>query len=273
MARQACGKESEEQEDHHMAWSATTNQDESVDFQDSTVEETGLTTTYDLPGIKSLPPRPTPSKQRVARVNFSNILFSHTIIAKYKPVAYLKAKIRNTSRLTLLKGETGLTLDGTFLGRARLPRCSDGDIFSFSLGIDPAIKFNYPKVDVRRTTTGLFSKENSSVYTRSVTVSNTRAAAGKPVSLLVLDQIPVSEDERLKVDLLVPKGLVVNGSEVLTGRPAREGKDDVNWGKATASLKRGGQIDWQVTLNAGMAVKLGLEYVVALPSGDSAVEC
>ncbi|GJC94568.1 mucoidy inhibitor-like protein [Colletotrichum higginsianum] len=262
-----------QEEQNTMEWPVMPSLDENVDFQESTVEETGFTTTYDLPGTKTLPPRPTPSKQRVARVGFSNIVFSHTVVAKYKPVAYLKAKIRNNSRLTLLRGETGLTLDGTFLGRARLPLCSDGDMFSLGLGVDPAIKVNYPKVDVRRTTTGLFSKENSSVYTRSITVANTRAAAGKPVSLFVLDQVPVSEDERLKVDVLAPKGLVVNGASVATGRPAREGKDDADWGKATALLRKGGQVDWQVTLNAGKAVKLGLEYVVALPSGDSAVEC
>ncbi|KAK1590309.1 uncharacterized protein LY79DRAFT_580027 [Colletotrichum navitas] len=263
----------EEHEGDSLDLSAWLGQDENVDFQESTVEETGFTTTYDLPGTKTLPPRRTPSKQRVARLGFSNVHFSHTVVAKYKPVAYLKAKIRNSSRLTLLRGETGLTLDGTFLGRAQLPRCSDGDMFTLGLGVDPAIKVNYPRVDVQRATTGLFSKEDSSVYTRSIVVANTRAAAGKPVSLLVLDQVPVSEDERLKVDVLVPKGLVVNGSSVPAGLPAREGKDDVNWGTAAASLKKVGQVNWQVTLNAGKAVKLGLEYAVALPSGDSAVEC
>ncbi|KAK1984678.1 hypothetical protein LZ30DRAFT_686721 [Colletotrichum cereale] len=271
--RPAATKDAAEQEEDSMDLSDSPSQDENVDFQESTVEETGFTTTYDLPGTKTLPPRPTPSKQRVARVNFSNVQFSHTIVAKYKPVAYLKAKVRNNSRLTLLRGETGLTLDGTFLGRARLPRCSDGDVFTLGLGVDPAIKVNYPKVDVRRTTTGLFSKENSSVYTRGIVIANTRTAAGKPVSLLVLDQVPVSEDERLKVDVLVPKGLAVNGPGVSTGLPAREGKDDINWGTAAASLKKGGEVDWQVALNAGKAVKLGLEYVVVLPSGDSAVEC
>ncbi|KAK1479661.1 hypothetical protein CTAM01_14654 [Colletotrichum tamarilloi] len=254
--------------------SEVSEEDEDLDFQESTIEETGFTTTYDLPGTKTLPPRPTASKQRVARISFSNIAFSHTIIAKYKPVAYLKSRIRNSSRLTLLRAEAGLTLDGTFMGRTHLPRCSAGDVFSLGLGIDPAIKVNYPKVDVRRTTTGLFSKENSSVYSRSITIFNSRASAGKPVSLLVLDQVPVSEDERLRVDVLAPKGLVVDGSGVSTGQPARESKQDIDWGQATATLKgRQGQVEWQVKLNAGKAVKLGLEYVVALPTGDSAMEC
>ncbi|KZL77428.1 mucoidy inhibitor-like protein [Colletotrichum tofieldiae] len=253
--------------------SAALGQDENIDFQESTVEETGFTTTYDLPGAKTLTPRSTTSKQRVARLHFSNTIFSHTIIAKYKPAAYLKAKISNSSKLTLLRAETSLTLDGTFMGRTQLPRCSDGGSFSLGLGIDPAIKVNYPKVDVRRTTTGVFTKENSSVYTRSIAITNTRTAAGRPISLLVLDQVPVSEDERLKVEVLTPKGLFLDGPGVATGSPGREGKEGVDWGKATAALKKGGQVNWQVTLNAGKAVKLGLEYVVGVPSGDSAIEC
>ncbi|KAF5506071.1 hypothetical protein CGCS363_v004121 [Colletotrichum siamense] len=247
--------------------------DAALDFEESTIEETGLTTTYDLPGTKTLPPRPTASKQRVARLTFSGVVFNHTVVPKYKPVAFLKAKLRNSSRLSLLKGDAGLTLDGTFMGRTTLPRCSAGDSFTLGLGVDPAIVVSYPVANVRRATTGLFSKENSSVYSRSITVANTRAAAGKPVSLLVLDQVPVSEDERLKVDILDPKGMLVEGAGVASGLPGRSEKEDVKWGKATSTLKKGGQVEWEVSLNAGKAVKLGLEYVVAMPSGDSAVEC
>ncbi|CAI0654041.1 unnamed protein product [Colletotrichum noveboracense] len=247
--------------------------DAALDFEESTIEETGLTTTYDLPGTKTLPSRPTASKQRVARLTFSGVVFNHTVVPKYKPVAFLKAKLRNSSRLSLLKGDAGLTLDGTFMGRTTLPRCSAGDSFTLGLGVDPAIVVSYPVANVRRATTGFFSKENSSVYSRSITVANTRAAAGKPVSLLVLDQVPVSEDERLKVDILDPKGMLVEGAGVASGLPGRGEKEDVKWGKATSTLKKGGQVEWEVSLNAGKAVKLGLEYVVAMPSGDSAAEC
>lgn len=247
--------------------------DAALDFEESTIEEIGLTTTYDLPGTKTLPPRPIASKQRVARLSFSGVVFNHTVVPKYKPVAFLKAKLRNSSKLSLLKGDAGLTLDSTFMGRTTLPRCSAGDSFTLSLGVDPAIVVSYPVANIRRATTGLFSKENSSVHSRSITVANTRAAAGKPVSLLVLDQVPVSEDERLKVDILDPKGMLVEGAGVASGLPGRGEKEDVKWGKATSTLKKGGQVEWEVSLNAGKAVKLGLEYVVAMPSGDSAVEC
>lgn len=252
-----------------------------LDFQESSFEETGLTTTYDLPGTKTLAPSSTSSKQRVARLSFAKVAFSHTVVAKYRPAAYLKAKLRNDSKFTLLKGLAGLTLDGSFMGRTTLPRCSAGGAFAMSLGVDPAIRIAYPKPEVRRSTAGFLSKENSSAYTRTVTISNTRAAAGRPVSLTVLDQVPVSQDEKLRVEIATPRGLVLEGAGVAAGVAVKEGrgrgdssgKDDQGWGRATAQLKKGGQVCWDVTLNAGNGVKLVLEYDVTLPAGEAVVQC
>ncbi|KAK3306502.1 uncharacterized protein B0T15DRAFT_509873 [Chaetomium strumarium] len=257
-----------------------------VAFQESSFEETGLTATYDLPHLKTLKPSPTASKQRVARISFSHVTFSRTVVPKYKPAAYLKARLRNTSKITLLSGPTGLTLDGTFLGRATLPRCSAGDSFHVPLGIDPAIRVAYPKPDIARSTTGnvFTAKGESNVYTRSVTLVNTRAQAGRPpVSVTVLDQVPVSEDEKIRVDVLHPPGLQrggpvatgvsgkVEASASALGEKGEKGEkgEDKDWGRATAALSgKAGEVAWDVVLNAGRSVKLVLQYEVAFPTGE-----
>jgi hypothetical protein len=255
-----------------------------VAFQESSFEETGLTATYDLPHLKTLKPSSTASKQRVARISFTHVTFSRTVVPKYKPAAYLKARLRNTSKITLLSGPTGLTLDGTFLGRSTLPRCSAGDSFHIPLGIDPAIRVAYPKPDVTRSTTGnvFTAKAESNVYTRSVTLVNTRAQAGKPpVSVTVLDQVPVSEDEKIRVDVLHPAGLqrggpvvtgvsgkVMEGAAASSGSGEKEG-DNKDWGRATATLRgKAGEVAWDVVLNPGRSVKLVLQYEVAFPTGE-----
>ncbi|KPM37639.1 hypothetical protein AK830_g8939 [Neonectria ditissima] len=243
-----------------------------LDFHESLVEETGLTTTYDLHGLKTLVPKHTPTKQRVARVNFTNVFFGHTIVPKYHAMAYLRARLKNNSRWTLLKGPGSLTLDGSFMGRVTIPRCSSGDTFPLSLGVDPAIRIIYPKAEVQRSKTGMFSKDDCSVYVRSITLRNTRAAA-KPVNMLVLDQVPVSEDDRLRVDLICPKGLTLEGLRVPCGEPGRDPKTDKDWGKATVRLKNSGHLCWEVNLESGKAVKLNLEYTVSLPSGEVAEDC
>lgn len=260
------GQDSEDEDDGDTFLEPTPE----LDFQESAFEETGLTATYDLPNLKTLRPSSTASKQRVARISFTNVYFSHTVVAKYKPAAYLKAKLRNTSKLTLLKGSTGLTLDGTFMGRSSLPRCSAGDTFTMSLGVDPAIKVAYPKPDIKRSTTGVFTKGDNSVYTRTITLVNSRATAGKPVNITVLDQVPVSEDEKLRVDLLHPR--ISSSGAVSTGQPGKEGKDEKDWGRASATLKKQGEVSWDVVLNAGRSARLTLEYEVAFPTGERVVQ-
>jgi hypothetical protein len=45
----------------------------------------------------------------------------------------------------------------------------------------------------------VFSKGENSVYLRSITLINPRGAAGKAVNITVVDQVPVSEDEKTRV--------------------------------------------------------------------------
>lgn len=288
-------------EDRSQAGEATLHEPEpapELSFQESAMEETGMTTTYDLPGAKSLLPGFTASKQRVAHISFTGVSFSHTVVAKLRPAAFLQARLRNASRTALLKGPVGLTLDGTFMGRSTLPRCSPGESFSLGLGVDPAVRVTYPKVDVRRGTSGVFTTENKTTYKRAVTVVNTRAAGSggggsggsgssnssnnKAVRLTVIDQVPVSENEMLKVELVHPRGLYAGGAEVSAGvqadgvardgKDGKDGKEGKDWGRAIASMKLGGQINWDVTLNAGKGVKLTLEYNVSLPTGYQAAQ-
>ena len=247
-----------------------------LDFEESLVDETGFTTTYDLPGLKTLAPRSTSSKQRVARINFNKIIFSHTVIAKYKPVAHLSAKLLNSSKLTLLRGPVGVTLDGSFMGRTNLPRCGSGDSINLGLGADPAIKVTYPRPESKRATTGFFTKEDIKIFERCIRLENTRQASGpaaKPVKVIVMDQIPVPDNERVRVELLKPEGLAVGEQPKATGVPGRErNEEDKDWGSAVSSLRKGGEVHWVVSLKPGKALKLPLEYLVAVPIGEQAVQ-
>ncbi|KAG5931078.1 hypothetical protein E4U53_001955 [Claviceps sorghi] len=236
----------------------------------SIMEETGLTSTYELPGAKTLAPKSMATKQRVAHLRFGNVVYSYTVVAKYRPVAYLRAKFKNTSKMTLFKGRAGLSLDGSFMGRTWLPRCSAGDTFMLSLGVDPSIKVTYPRPVVQRASPGLFSKETTAVFTRTVTLHNTRATAAKPTSLVVLDQVPLSQDDNLRVDILSPLGLSVGSAEVRTGAPGLDGRENKDWGSARASVRKDGEVTWDVSLNPGKAVRLTLEYGVAFPNGTYA---
>jgi hypothetical protein len=273
-------------------------QPKTLTFEEGAWEETGMTTTYDVPGLKTLSPNNSASKHKIAKIDFKNVIFSHIVIGKLRQVAFLKARLRNSSKITLLKGPLGLTLDGSFLGQASFPRCSAGESFSLPLGVDPAITISYPKPTVRRSQSGIFNKEDSNVFTRTVVIMNTKPNSA--IEMTVLDQVPVSEDERLKIEITNPRGLKVGGEGVRTGISAFAGLPPANtglsakgtakdfrasvygvdgkelskegkWGSAIAEAKKGGEVAWNVKLNPGQGVKLVLEYEASFPAGEAVV--
>lgn len=268
--------------------SAPESVNKSLTFEEGAWEESGMTTTYEIPQAKTLAPSVSTVKHKIAKVEFKNIIYSHIVIGKLRQVAFLKARLRNTSKLTLLKGPLGLTLDGSFLGQASFPRCSSGESFILPLGVDPALSITYPKPTVRRSQTGIFNKEDTNIFTRTILLTNTKHNSAAEIT--VLDQIPVSEDERLRIEITTPKGLKVGGEGVksgsngnsgalsqsaLTAKDARAsvygGEGSGKWGSAIATAKKGGEVAWNVKLNPGQSVKLVLEYEATYPSGEAIV--
>jgi hypothetical protein len=245
--------------------------------EETSWEDSGLTATYDVPGVRTLIPSSTTRRHRITSLHATNINLSHICVPKLRSAAFLRAKIRNpSSSVTLLKGSAGVTLDGTFLGNMTLPRVSPGQVFDLPLGVDPAIHVNYPKPSVHRSTQGIiFNKESAQVYTRTVWLNNTKP---QPTDLLVLDQIPVSEDERLRIVITTPRGLMKEDDSVKAGAPAKEGSSGTvetakgeKWGTAVAKLKKNGEVEWTVKLEKGQGCLLKLEYEARLPPSERIV--
>lgn len=238
--------------------------------QESTWFESGLTATYEIPGLRTISPSNTTRRQKIASIHLKDINLSYLMVPKLRAAAFLKARLHNTSSITLLRGPCGLTLDGSFLGNTTLPRCSAGDIFRLSLGVDPSVSVVYSKPVVKRNQSGMFQKEGSGIYTRTCTITNT--IANRVLEATVMDQIPVSDDERLRVEILQPAGLRSESATATSGvgLPAI-GKAMEKWGKANATLKKDGEVWWDVKIEPGRGVKLVLEYEARFPTTDVVV--
>jgi uncharacterized protein (TIGR02231 family) len=224
-----------------------------------------LTTTYNIPGQRTVHPSSLKRRHVIAELDLAGINFSHVIIPKLRAAAFLRARIKNTSSISLLRGKAGLTLDGTFLGTASVPDCSADATFTLALGVDPGIQVTYAKPTVRRVTAGFFNKEDCAIFTRMCRITNTKTTS---VSITVLDQVPVSEDEGLRVRILDPSGLSKEGDVVKVGQVGDGAK---GWGKGTVSMLKGGVVSWLLTLEKGKSVKLTLEYEARIPSGQKIV--
>lgn len=235
-----------------------------LETQESEWTESGLTSTYEIPGLRTVAPSFTTRRDKIDLVRLSDVHLSYVLVPKVRAAAFLKARLRNNSSLALLKGLAGLTLDGSFLGNTILPRCSAAEHFHLSLGVDPSVAVTYSKSVARR------SKEGSGVYTRTCTITNTKS--NRAIEGTVLDQILVSEDERLRVEVLQPVGLRAEGDAVKTGTGvATVGEGMEKWGRATAALKKGGEVAWEVKIEPGRGAKLVLQYEAKHPNSEVVV--
>lgn len=238
--------------------------------QESSWSESGLTASYDIPGLRTIDPSYTMRRHKIASIHLKETQLSYLLVPKLRAAAFLKAKLRNTSSVAFLRGPTGLTLDGTFLGNTILPRCSAGETISLSLGVDPSVTVNYGKPTVHRSQSGIINKEGSEIFTRTCMVTNTKS--NRLIEGLLLEQRPVSEDDRLRVEILQPRGLKSKGDKVRSVLGVTTGgKEDPKWGKATATLKANGEICWEFKIEAGKAAKFVLEYEAKYPSGEVVV--
>lgn len=231
-------------------------------YQESLRQDYGLTTTYDLPGHRTLAPSSVRRRHVIAELDLSSVALSYILVPKLRAAAFLKAKIKNTSLVTLLRGKAGMTVDGTFLGSTTLPACGPENHFNLSLGVDPSILVTYAKPTVRRATSGFFNKEDSAVFTRVCWIKNTKNAA---VSITVIDQVPVSEDGMLRVNILEPKGLEKEGDQ------KKLEVSKVQWGKGAVIYEKNGGIKWDLDLQKGKDIKLILEYEARIPSGQKII--
>ncbi|KAI1172655.1 hypothetical protein F4777DRAFT_494530 [Nemania sp. FL0916] len=250
---------------------ATTILSPDFEMEDADTDETGIPASYTLDGLRSLPPSATVSRHRVACIPFQDVVFRRVLVPKHKRAVFMKAELRSGGKLTLPKGMSGLTLDGRYLGRIELPCWEPASTLSINLGIDPSIRVGYPRPEAKHSIrSGPFPGDNS-IYTRSITLLNTaEVAAGKPIRVTVLDQVPVSQDGGLDIAVVEPAGLVVNGPSVPTGEYVGDGGERI-CATALAKLEEDGEVEWTVDVNPGRTVKLNLSYACAIANTANSI--
>ncbi|KAF9077130.1 hypothetical protein BDP27DRAFT_1413583 [Rhodocollybia butyracea] len=214
-------------------------------------------------------------------------------VPKMDTRVHLKAKIKNNSEYAFMSGPASVYVDGTFVARVAVPVSGPGESFDCSLGPDTSIKLTYHALSSKTTHrtpftgfTGINSlstfgttKTTSTLYTQRVTVQNAKRISIDVLKLL--DRVPVSEDERIKVKILKPaelnrrppdaNGVPQRGNEaqaqahVLTQSMAPSekgnGKGGSDSGSFMSSSKSGGRIGQRLS-------SMGKKRITFNPSSD-----
>ncbi len=121
----------------------------------------------------------------------------HITVPRIDCFAYLEANTINPQNgVTLLQGQANIFRDNTFIGKTQLENIAPGESFKVNLGIDEGIK-------ITRTLAGreveLIGNYRRITYHYRLEIINLKEMKTK---LKVIEQLPVTRDERIKVRLL-----------------------------------------------------------------------
>lgn len=156
-------------------------------------------------------------------------------VPKLEPTAFLVAAIANWESYDLLTAEANLFVKGTFIGKTKLNTAEVNDTLMLSVGRDAGVMVERRKLADKsgKTNTGNHIIQN---LTFEISLRNTHP---ETINILLEDQIPVSTQNSLKVELL-----------------------DAGNAKFT---EKDGKLSWELSLAPSETKKITFSYTVKYP--------
>ena len=116
------------------------------------------------------------------------------------PTAFLEASFKQTDDTTLLPGKVAIYRDGVFVGRGKLSASAKDDIVRLGFGADDKVKVERAVLKRNEGSAGLIvttSKTDERAFKTTV-----RNGHDFPIHVAIEDQLPVSENEEIVVEML-----------------------------------------------------------------------
>ena len=168
--------------------------------QGATVAAAPFQAVFNVPGRLTVPPTGEAKRVFLQQDGIEPVLTVRTV-PKLDPKAYLYARLILPKGSPLLPGAVALFRDGTFVGTGALPVLSPGEEHELGFGADDQVRVRHAIADEKRGETGLISSARTDSRNYRITVKNMHERA---VELVIHDQIPVSQNDGIKVELVGP---------------------------------------------------------------------
>ena len=164
----------------------------------ATVEVQAFQAVYGMPGRVTVP-----ATGETKRVQIDDMALDPALTVRAVPKrdekAYLYAKLTIARGTPMLPGPVSLFRDATFVGNGRLPLLAPGEEHELGFGVDDAVRVRHAIAEEKRSETGIItSLARPTPATIRITVKNLHE---RPIKLVVLDQVPVSQNADIKVEL------------------------------------------------------------------------
>jgi uncharacterized protein (TIGR02231 family) len=143
-----------------------------------------------------------PETGEIKRVQIDAMQLDPTLMVRAVPKseekAYLYAKIVTAAGSPLLPGQVSLFRDAVFVGNGQLPLLGPGEEHELGFGVDDSIRVKHAVAEDKRGETGIISTSKTDTRSYRITVKNLHE---RPIQVSVLDQIPVSQNADITVEL------------------------------------------------------------------------
>lgn len=203
--------------------------------------ETGISLVYVIPGRVSLASGEAAKKLGLANASLG-AEFEYYVLPRLREQAFLTGRIENSSGFVLLPGQANTYVGGEYTGSTWLGTIAPQETTLLSFGTDERVKVKRELVKSFKSKAGMFGKTERMNYVYRTTVENFNP---KPVSIKLIEQVPVSQQGEIKV----------NVSKV-EPKPLEEEKD-------------AGSYTWQPTIEPRGKFTVNIEFSVDYPAGRS----
>jgi uncharacterized protein (TIGR02231 family) len=155
--------------------------------------------TFKIPGRVSLGAAEGAKSLKIAAMNVPADLMVRAAPVM-DPTAFLEASFKQTDDTTLLPGKVAIYRDGVFVGRGKLSASAKDDIVRLGFGADDKIRIERAVLKRNEGSAGLLvttSKTDERSFKTTI-----RNGHDFPIKVAIEDQLPVSENEDIVVEML-----------------------------------------------------------------------
>jgi uncharacterized protein (TIGR02231 family) len=213
--------------------------------REAVVETGGFQAVFRIPGRVSVA-----ANEGAKSFRISTATIAPDLLVRTAPVldaaAFLEASFKQAEEAPLLPGRIALYRDGILVGRGQMALTPKDETVRLGFGVDDNIKIARTTVRTTEGSAGIISSSKTDEREFKITVRNGHDTA---MRVLVEDQIPVSETDEVKVEMLP------------STTPPTE-RDTRN---------RRGVVAWSFTAAAGELHEITLGWRVLWPAGKSVI--
>jgi uncharacterized protein (TIGR02231 family) len=166
--------------------------------REAAVETGGYQVVFRVPGRNSVSTNEGAKAVRLATVRIAPDLLSRAAPA-LDETAFLEASFKQADDAPLLAGRVALYRDGIYVGRGQIALTPKDEIVRLGFGADDKVKVARATLRKIEGSTGIISSAKTDEREYKITV---RSGHERPIRVVVEDQIPASETEDIKVELL-----------------------------------------------------------------------